>query len=346
MKTNLNLPGDLSEACRDSWVIMREALLGINDSKLSWLKGKHPWLTPNTIDLIAAFAATIDTDIWVTKQNWTVRNIAHHYHWKLNDFKTMCEGLKAGVKVRTLNLRGEIWKNAGHILAEALQLGGQLHELNLIKINITEVSPLVQSIERTTLRALDLSDNYISWEGAMLIAKALKSQSKLEYLNLWDNNIGNKGLKAIADAIHEGSKLEYLDLFNNGIDHEGVLSISQVLTSSELKTINLCYNNVGDYGAWSLALAVGAGCKLISLDLSFTKVGDQGVAILSKALRNGTNLQTLKLNGNDFGATGYISLVEALRSGVKLDTLSLGYPTVEIRKMFDEFRDFVEFLKY
>jgi Ran GTPase-activating protein (RanGAP) involved in mRNA processing and transport len=86
------------------------------------------------------------------------------------------------------------------------------------------------STTNTTLTSLSLRSNYISAEGAAILAIALKENATLTSLDLTENRIGDKGAVMLADALLHNSTLEGLDLRENGVGIEGVTALLNTLT--------------------------------------------------------------------------------------------------------------------
>jgi len=88
----------------------------------------------------------------------------------------------------------------------------------------TKISQALGRGELSTIKAINLSGNKITDNGANYIAEALKSDnSKLEQLNLSGNSITDNGLIPIGEALKTGKvkTLKKLDMSGNKITEEG-----------------------------------------------------------------------------------------------------------------------------
>ena len=108
-------------------------------------------------------------------------------------------------------------------------------------------------ISRSKNGILVLSGNHIHDEGAIAIAKALKTNTTLHTLNLNRNNISNEGSIVIAKALETNTTLHTLHLCGNDIYNEGAIAIAKALKiNTTLHTLDLYYNNICDKGASSI----------------------------------------------------------------------------------------------
>lgn len=119
--------------------------------------------------------------------------------------------------------------------------------------------------------------------GAVRLADALRSNTRLLALNLSGNNIGDVGAEALAKALYGPTDSVVFD------DYE---------SRSALQSLDLSRNNIGDGGAYALAEALQHNTSLKSLDLSFNEISFRGVVKLLQRLDGNLTLERLNLAGN------------------------------------------------
>jgi len=139
-------------------------------------------------------------------------------------------------------------RNACTALTNLLQnTTKHLQTLNLSGNNIDDkgVEDLIQALANggssKSLKLLDLSDNQtITIEGWKTVSTLLeRADSSLEKLNISENNIGNKGALIIANALRDNSKLKALRLHQTNITAEGWEYIWTLLCDDS--TVNKTY---------------------------------------------------------------------------------------------------------
>lgn len=144
------------------------------------------------------------------------------------------------LKLRIFNLS---WNSISTALLFAEQ--SNLEILNLMATNIGPACGRGKLVFSSTLEVLNLSQNSIDSDGAVMIAKALKHCSKLSQLLLACNNIGFEGAMAIADIVT--SSLQVLDLSRNLIGERSFKLAKKLEVFSGLK-FNLSHNATDSLG--------------------------------------------------------------------------------------------------
>jgi hypothetical protein len=130
------------------------------------------------------------------------------------------------------------------------------HSLTHSLLNATESLASALAVN-TTLRFLNLNDNYIGEEGALALAEALAVNTSLREMSLKGNEMGDKGVKAICEALQERScELIALDLGNNSISSgEGARAVASLLRiQTSITDLVLYMNDLGDAGVGKVSL--------------------------------------------------------------------------------------------
>jgi len=117
-------------------------------------------------------------------------------------------------------ISNQITSSGASILADALLNNRTLELLSLWNNQVRDIG--VQSlsnalsINRSTLKKLDLSQNDVTDEGARHLAQMLKTNKKLTHLTLSNNKIGDEGVQLLADALrNRNTTLQSLSFTEN-----------------------------------------------------------------------------------------------------------------------------------
>ncbi|KAG0276703.1 hypothetical protein BGZ95_007167 [Linnemannia exigua] len=165
-----------------------------------------------------------------------------------------------------------------------------------------------------TLTILNLNNNSIEENGAVVLSEAIKTNSTLITLNLTTNSIGENGTVALSEALKTNSTLITLSLAFNSIGDSGAAALSEALRiNSTLITLNLAFNAIGENGAVALSEALKTNSTLISLNLKSNSIGENGAVALSEALKINSTLISLNLKSNSIGENGAVALSEVLK---------------------------------
>ncbi|XP_054454326.1 NLR family CARD domain-containing protein 3-like isoform X2 [Anoplopoma fimbria] len=156
--------------------------------------------------------------------------------------------------------------------------------VNLRACNLTGscCENLVNNINPSQVRELDLGNNNLTDEGIQMLSNGLKN-SRLETLRLRSCNLTEHSSEALASVISSAScQLKELDLSDNDFQDVGVKNLCGGLGSPhcklEILIVSLC--RVTEEGCTFLASALNSSC-LRELDLSYNHPGESGLQLLS-----------------------------------------------------------------
>ena len=172
------------------------------------------------------------------------------------------------------------------------------------------------------VRALNISMNTISAEGAKHIAKAIKINTTLQKLDISHNNISDEGAAAIINSIRNNI-LQDLDLSLNSIGLEETEKISKAIKMTTLQKLDLSENKISDVGAAAISNGIKINNSLKELDLSWNCIGDKGAEKISSAIRVTTTLKKLILNSNSITDVGAAAISDAVRYSSSLQQLDV-----------------------
>ena len=108
---------------------------------------------------------------------------------------------------------------------------------------------LCMSQTNKTLTHLDLSQNELNYVPFELLADALETNTTLTVLNLTYNELGNADFESLAAALGKNATLTSLDLTHNELSHADVNSLATALeTNRSLKRLDLSFNYSSNSG--------------------------------------------------------------------------------------------------
>lgn len=228
-------------------------------------------------------------------------------------------------------------------ISEGLENNKSLVSLNLggNYLSPSHITTLIQSLKKTQLLLLDLSDNLISNEGCASIAEILALDFSLEQLFLHNNNISFKGCKSIFGALYSNYNLKKLDLSCNPLHYfptdisyalenntclkdcnfsdcsltkEAINYLGKILIKNKgLEVLNISSNSIEDLWLQVLCNSLEKNFILKSLNLSKNRIKNTGAKLLSEALKLNQSLIELNLKENAIKDSGGEDLCEATR---------------------------------
>jgi len=147
---------------------------------------------------------------------------------------------------------------------------------------------------------LTLALNCVGRVGAGKIVDALRSNRNLRLLDLSNNNLRLEGAVLLAEALVDPAcPLTSLVLADNKLGAAGIQRLAPaLLRNATLTSLGLASNGGGDACMESIAEAVVANDWLTSLDLSMNSVSLHGVDQLLVALDHNTTLTEINLRNN------------------------------------------------
>ena len=118
-------------------------------------------------------------------------------------------------------------------------------------IRAQDAAPMIASIPKSQLTALDLGCNELRAAGAALLAEALLDPAtQLCSLGLEQNDLREPGARELAPGLYSGT-LTRLDLRSNDLGPAGAAAVSDALSFSSLKSRSLyiiCQIDAGEMG--------------------------------------------------------------------------------------------------
>lgn len=172
----------------------------------------------------------------------------------------------------------------------------------------------LEEIKGDLVGDLDLSDNYISEDGAL---EALKKFSGAVQLGLANNNIST--LFKLG-GLMKSSLVKEIALGGNPITAEEVAKFIEEVKISKLKKIGLAGLGLSDAGVKVVIYAVKDMGSLTHLDLSYNDISNYGLEVICNL---GFTGEALLLAANDISNLGLSSLVDNLDNFPNLKMIDL-----------------------
>lgn len=257
-------------------------------------------------------------------------------------------------------VEGAIDDDKARALVRALAGHSSLGRLILSENNIRGCDALATLLHSHRLALLDLRENQIDNDGAVVLAAGIMGSNTLNDLILeYNPNITETGWQAIFAALQSPScRMTQLSLKHNTINDAAALSLLHALTgnghlknldiscldrytittagwrtlstllqntnNNVIENLNLCHNGLNEEVATSLANALANNCKLKSLNLagSFrsTPVWFRSFSFLENPL---SSLKELDLRYNKIHHNKLVLLANALTINCTLKSLSI-----------------------
>ncbi|GAB4829600.1 RAN GTPase-activating protein 2 [Ancistrocladus abbreviatus] len=165
----------------------------------------------------------------------------------------LAESLGVCSHLRKLDLRDNMFGVvAGNALSKTLNGLANLTEVYLSYLNLEDEGARAVTIalkeSAPSLEILEMAGNEITVEAASVLAACVDSKQFLTKLNLSENELKDEGAVLIAKALEEGhGRLSEVDLSTNKIRRLGALHLAEVVAKTpEFKVLNIDGNFLSD----------------------------------------------------------------------------------------------------
>jgi len=179
----------------------------------------------------------------------------------------------------------------------------------------------------STLTELDLSECFMSPDGAMKIFQGLCQSKTIKTLFLRNNGIGDCKRELITDlAFSIASLPDKLSLLDLSMNRLGSLTVAifDDLRCQGLQSLVLSYNEIDDNGAIAIGefLKIGRG-KLEQIDLQGNLITAIGINMIAQGIKRHKTLKHLGLQWNLINDEGAVYLASVLPKNSVLESLYL-----------------------
>lgn len=167
----------------------------------------------------------------------------------------LAEALRTCTHLKKLDLRDNMFGvEAGMVLSKTLSAFSDLTEIYLSYLNLEDegAEALAQALKESapSLEVLDISGNDITAKSAASLAACIAAKQFLSRLNLAENELKDEGAILIGKALEEGhGQLQEVDLSTNLIRRAGARLLAQaVVHKPGFKLLNINGNYISDEG--------------------------------------------------------------------------------------------------
>ena len=142
---------------------------------------------------------------------------------------------------------------------------------------------------------LDISNNCLSSEGCIAIAKALHDCVNLSELYISDNSMDDSAAITLAKTLEYCNNVHKLDISCNIIRSKGACAIAAALCHcGHLETLILSQNMFREDGAYAIAKSFSHYAKsLHKFDIRYNNIGIEGATAIVNALKHCNHLEEL-----------------------------------------------------
>ena len=174
-----------------------------------------------------------------------------------------------------------------------------------------------------SLEQIDISQNNLGDDGAILLSKAITTTSTLKMLSIGSNNISSTGFVAIMNALTRNTSLKELMLDGNTVVKDNVVvkdyTQMAVTVNAKNRTLRKFGGNYSSIGLLELESIAKTFSSLEELHLSHSAIGQDGATAVSSIIYNNTALKVLDINNNNFGPSGSTIIALALAINTSLE---------------------------
>eukprot|EP01080_Neovahlkampfia_damariscottae_P008634 gene8634-581_t len=115
-----------------------------------------------------------------------------------------------------------------------------LNNLTLTDIEISDITPIIETLLTKSLNKLDLSSTYIGDTGATVLGNFLETDTNLDTLCISKCSVGYEGFKSLMNSLSKNSTLKSLDISDNSQKKESIECIGNYLKQNNtLETLTL-----------------------------------------------------------------------------------------------------------
>lgn len=196
----------------------------------------------------------------------------------------------------------------------------------LYKCHELGLPPVAMFMAKIESEVVNLHHRGMGSKGAMAISEALRVNTSIRSLNLSDNWLEDAGATHIARVLPANRTLVSLHLGDNRIGHEGARAVCAALADSPLCELSLRGNGLDDRAAEPLCDAIRRSTSLAKLDVSYNRLSTRAGKLLGEVLgENAHTLLNLDLSWNTLRPAGGAALMMGLCANTCLSHLSLNW---------------------
>ena len=210
-------------------------------------------------------------------------------------------------------------------LATALQSNDSLIALDLANNNLNDSAIIILqcvSMIISQLRLLNLEGNHMPKEAGEALGSVIANNSGIEILLLNKNNLGDGALH-IARALKSKRSLKILDLGSNNLPGSVMNELGHIFMHNKyLEKLNLSNNNLKS-SIFCVLRSLNTASKLEYLDIQDNQVTEEAGELIASVIQNNNSVLSTLLLGNNNIEKGMMQIVKALQQITSLKVLDL-----------------------
>ena len=201
-----------------------------------------------------------------------------------------------------------------------------LHNATIYDYHLTD---LMRPLSDKRIRFLNLSENFITYEGAKIIAEFLKCNKTLQKLNLSRNaqcQFKVEGVKAILNSLLKNKNIEFIDFsFMNltgcGEAIGNFISKNKSIENIVLKNVLLNYNDFKN-----IFVPLKQSLTLKEIDVSMNDMGgNKSLQVIADAIKENISLECLKIEQININNDNYNIIFDGIEKNKTITKYSLNY---------------------
>ena len=227
----------------------------------------------------------------------------------LSTIKVIAKSLKKSSKLKELNLNGIIDKSKvlPSLIPQIIKNNSlqklYLKDMNLETKGIINIGKNLRDI--SSLKVLDLQNNFITEEAGEVLASIISSNTKLEALYLGNNHL-QAGIIKLFTALKKISSLKMLDLENNKMSKEVATELAAVISgNNSLQRIWLNNNNNLGSSIESVAVACSKISNLEQLCITNIGISNKVGKDIASIINNNLSIIQLSISDNNLQSSGF-----------------------------------------
>ena len=201
-----------------------------------------------------------------------------------------------------------------------------LHSSNLYDYHLTE---LTRSLADKRLRYLNLSENFITFDGVEIIASYLKYNKTIQKLNLCRNaqcQFKPDGVKLITQALMSNPNIELIDFSYMNLTGCGEHIGNFISNNKSIE--NICLRNVqlNAIDFKNIFVPLKNNKVLKEIDVSMNDMGgDKSLQYIADAIKENKTLKCIKMDQININNDNYQIIFDAIEKNKTIDSYSVSY---------------------
>ena len=245
--------------------------------------------------------------------------------------------------------------------------GGWLDIFNLIdynthirSINLSNsrfydehVEELVRYLKGKRIRALTLSENFLSEQSALYLSKWLTKNKTLQKLDLQRNAVTQfraEGVKHLTDALLTHPNIQIIDLSFMELTRCGVSLAELIEQSKSLQSLGVhaAKLNYGDFKAICRAAIKSESLTMLDIGMNYLG-GDKSIEEIANMIKSNGVLKEINIDNIGLNMENYQVLFNAFQENDKINKVYISYNSdMKIKVMVNFFkeRENIKYLEY